>query len=36
VHFKLVHKQGAEALSAAFDALVKGEASPDEAWVHAL
>lgn len=35
-HFKLVNKQGVEALSAAFDALVKGQADPEEAWVHTL
>lgn len=35
-HFKLVHAQGAEALSAAFDKLVRGEAGADEAFVHSL
>ena len=35
-HFKLVHKDGAQALSEAFDTLVAGRASPDEAWVHTL
>jgi hypothetical protein len=35
-HFKLVHKEGAAALSAAFDTLVQGRAHPEEAWVHTL
>jgi hypothetical protein len=35
-HFKLVHKPGVEALSSAFDTLVRGQASADEVWVHTL